>query len=93
MAKIKKHVSTEPLRFQKHSPEQRAFERGFRDRDETPHLITSLSLSDEDESIGANDGEAEVDEDDGAFGTDVPEGRKKVEEKISSELEGGRRAR
>lgn len=47
------------------------------------HLITSLSLSDENESIGANDGEAEVDKDDGAFGTDVPEGRKKVGEKLA----------
>lgn len=38
------------------------------------HLIASLSLSDKNESIGAYDGEAEVDKDDRAFGTDVPEG-------------------
>lgn len=41
------------------------------------HLVTSLSLSDKDESIGAYDREAEVDKDDGAFGTDVPEGWKR----------------
>lgn len=57
------------------------------------HLITSLSLSDKNESIGADDGEAEVDKDDGAFGTDVPEGRKKGRGKISSELEGDRSTR
>lgn len=41
------------------------------------HLIASLSLSDKNESIGAYDREAEVDKDDGALGTDVPEGWKR----------------
>lgn len=37
-----------------------------------PYLVASLSLSDENEGIGAYDGEAEVDEDNGALGADVP---------------------
>ena len=36
------------------------------------YLVASLSLSDENEGIGAYNGEAEVDEDDGALGADVP---------------------
>lgn len=72
-------MSAEPLHF-KTFP--RSSER-LSGVSETLHLITSLSLSDENESIGANDGEAEVDKDDGAFGTNVPEGRKKGEEKLA----------
>lgn len=36
------------------------------------YLVASLSLSDQNEGIGAYDGEAEVDEDNGALGADVP---------------------
>lgn len=50
------------------------------------HLVASLSLSDKNESIGAYDGEAEVNKDDGALRADVPEGLEKVEE--ADELEG-----
>lgn len=38
-----------------------------------PHLVTSLSLSNKNEGIGAYNGEAEVDEDNRALGADVPE--------------------
>lgn len=38
------------------------------------YLVASLSLSHQNEGIGADDGEAEVDEDDGALGADVPGG-------------------
>lgn len=38
----------------------------------TRYLIPSLSLSDENKGIGRDDGEAEVDEDDGALRPDVP---------------------
>lgn len=37
------------------------------------YLVASLRLSDKNEGIGANNGEAEVDEDNGALGADVPE--------------------
>lgn len=37
------------------------------------YLVASLSLSDKNEGIGAYNGEAEVDENDRAFGADVPE--------------------
>lgn len=50
------------------------------------HLVASLSLSDKNESVGAYDGEAEVNKDDGALRADVPEGLEKVEE--AGELEG-----
>lgn len=36
------------------------------------YLVASLSLSDKNEGIGAYNGEAEVDEDNGALGADVP---------------------
>ncbi len=36
------------------------------------YLVASLSLSNENKGIGAYDGEAEVDEDNGALGADVP---------------------
>lgn len=44
------------------------------------HLVASLSLSDKNEGIGAYDGEAEVDKDDGAFRADVPERFEREEE-------------
>lgn len=50
------------------------------------HLVASLSLSDKNESIGAYDGEAEVNKDDGALRADVPAGLEKREE--ADELEG-----
>lgn len=40
---------------------------------EGSYFVASLSLSDENERIGANNGQAEVDEDHGALGADVPE--------------------
>lgn len=48
-----------------------------------PYLVTSLSLSDKNEGIGAYNGEAEVDEDNGALGADVP-GDLKIEKKRMS---------
>lgn len=42
-----------------------------------PYLVASLSLSNENEGIGAYNGEAEVDEDNGALGADVPRVLKK----------------
>lgn len=46
-----------------------------------PYLVASLSLSDENEGIGAYNGEAEVDEDNGALGADVPGVLKKKNKK------------
>lgn len=46
-----------------------------------PYLVASLSLSNENEGIGAYNGEAEVDEDNGALGANVP-GVLQKEEKI-----------
>lgn len=39
-----------------------------------PYLIPCLGLSDENKSIGRDDGEAEVDEDDGSLRPNVPAG-------------------
>lgn len=39
-----------------------------------PYLVPGLGLSDEDEGVGGDDGEAEVDEDDRTLGADVPAG-------------------
>lgn len=41
------------------------------------YLVASLSLSNKNEGIGAYNGQAEVDEDNGAFRADVPEVWKK----------------
>lgn len=49
-----------------------------------PYLVASLSLSDENEGIGAYNGQAEVDEDNGALGADVPGVLKEGEEKNES---------
>lgn len=53
-----------------------SFRRGLRERQGLAggvlYLVASLSLSDQNEGIGAYDGEAEVDEDNGALGADVP---------------------
>lgn len=43
-----------------------------RERPRERYLVASLSLSDQNEGIGADNGEAEVDEDNGALGADVP---------------------
>lgn len=45
------------------------------------YLVASLSLSDKNEGIGAYNGEAEVDEDNGALRADVPGVLKEGEEK------------
>lgn len=37
-----------------------------------PYLVAGLGLSYENEGIGAYDGDAEVDEDNGALGADIP---------------------
>lgn len=39
------------------------------------YLVPGLSLSDEDEGIGRDDGKAEIDQDDRPFGADIPAGR------------------
>lgn len=44
------------------------------------YLIPCLCLSDENEGVGGDDGEAEVNEDDGALGSDVPAGRREETE-------------
>lgn len=43
------------------------------------YLVPCLRLTNEDEGVGGDDGEAEVDEDDGALGANVPEERQHVE--------------
>lgn len=44
------------------------------------YLIPGLGLSDQDEGVGGDDGEAEVDEDDGALRADVPAAREEGRE-------------
>lgn len=67
------------------NPQSSEFQRGLKERlglaRTVPYLVASLSLSNENEGIGAYDGEAEVDEDDGALGADVPGVLKKGEER------------
>ena len=53
-----------------------SFNRDLNERRVAPHLVASLGLSDEDESVGADDGDAEVDEDNRALRADIP-GEKK----------------
>lgn len=52
------------------------FQRGLKERlglaRRVLYLVASLSLSDKNEGIGAYNGEAEVDEDNGALRADVP---------------------
>lgn len=43
------------------------------------YLVPGLGLSDQDESVGGDDGEAEVDENDGALRADIPAGREERE--------------
>lgn len=51
-----------------------------------PYLVTSLSLSDKNEGIGAYNGEAEVDEDNRALGADVPGDLKMEKNSMSLEM-------
>lgn len=41
------------------------------------YLVSCLSLTNEDQCIRGDDGQAEVDENDGAFGADVPSGEER----------------
>lgn len=58
------------------NPQSSAFQRGLRERLRLArrglYLVASLSLSNENEGIGAYNGEAEVDEDNGALRAYVP---------------------
>lgn len=51
-----------------------------------PYLVASLSLSDQNEGIGAYNGEAEVDEDNGALGADVPRVFQRERKRTSLEM-------
>lgn len=67
------------------NPQSGEFQRGLKETlglaRRVLYLVASLSLSDKNEGIGAYNGEAEVDEDNGALRADVPGVLKEGEEK------------